>query len=200
VRSHALVLGTAYAVGAVPVSQLFARALRDGDLRAHGTGTVSASGLQPFAGIRAVVAAGAIDVAKGTAGPLLAGRRTRLAAAAGAVTVVAHNWSPLLRWAGGRGISPALGALAVTAPEGAALLLGAIAAGRVLGETAIGALAGYVGLTPMLQYTRGKDGTLLAIGLVAPMIAKRITGNHPAPDAQTYVWRLLLDRDRPAKP
>lgn len=199
VRPHALVLGTAYAVGAVPASQIIARALRDADLREHGTGTVSASGLQSFAGLGAVMAAGAIDVAKGTVGPLLARRRPRLAVAAGAVTVVAHNWSPLLRWAGGRGISPALGTLAVTAPEGAVLLLGALAAGRVLGETAIGALAGYAALTPVLRFTRGRDGTLLAIGLVAPVIAKRITGNHPASDAQTYVWRLLLDRDHPAK-
>lgn len=198
-RSRALVLGTAYAVGAVPVSQLFARALLGADLREHGTGTVSAGGLQPLAGARAVVLAGAMDVAKGMAGPVLAGHRPRLAAAAGTATVVGHNWSPLLRFAGGRGMSPMLGALAVTAPEGAVLLISALATGRALGESAIGALAGYAALPPLLRHTRGSDGTLLALGLVAPAVIKRLAGNGPAPAAGAYVWRLLLDRDHPAK-
>src|SRR5437660_880085 len=80
------------------------------------------------AGFRVLAVAGVLDVAKGAVGPLLAGRdRPALAAAAAAAGVAGHNWSPFLRGAGGRGISPAIGALLAGAPVGAAVLLGGLA-------------------------------------------------------------------------
>ncbi len=196
----AAVVAASFMAGSVPFAQIVARLAGPADLRETGNGTVSASGLQDL-GTGTVIVAGILDVAKGTIGPQLARRRggPALAVAAGAAAIVGHNWSPFLRGAGGRGVSPALGTLLVTAPEGTLVLLAGLAAGRVLGETAIGALAAYAALGPVLARTRGRTGALTAAALLTPMLVKRLLGNRPAAGASTYLWRLLLDRDQPER-
>lgn len=192
-------LAAAYLIGAVPVAQIIARVKYGADLRRHGTGTVSAGALLAVSGAGAVVTAGALDVAKGMAGPLLArpGQHPALAAVAGGMTIIGHNWSPFLRGSGGRGFSPALGTLAVLAPEGAAVLLAGVAIGRAVArDSAIGALAAYAVLPIVLSRNRGRIGTVTATAVLAPMLAKRLAGNQRAHQARTYLWRLLFDRDQ----
>jgi acyl phosphate:glycerol-3-phosphate acyltransferase len=195
------VLVTSYVAGAIPFAQILARLKSTTDLRDHGIGTVSASALKDVAGIGPVITAGVLDVAKGTIGPLLAGpqQRPSLAAIAGAAAVTGHNWSPFLGGAGGRGISPAMGALLVTAPQGAAVLLTGLAAGRILGETALGALAADAALIPVLSLTRGRAGAVSAAAVLVPMLVKRLVGNRRAATLSTYLYRLLLDRDQCSK-
>src|SRR5438093_3199320 len=106
----AAILVLSFAVGAIPFSYVAGRRARGVDLRTVGSGTVSGTALYRVAGFGPLAAAGVLDVAKGSVGPLLASRnRPGLAALAGGAAVVGHNWSPLLRGAGGRGISPAIG-------------------------------------------------------------------------------------------
>jgi glycerol-3-phosphate acyltransferase PlsY len=191
----ALVLAVSYLAGAVPVSGLVARRVAGVDLRQVGTGTVSGTGLYRVAGLGPLLVGGIGDVAKGTIGPLLAGRsRPRLRAAAGAAAVVGHNWSVFLRGAGGRGISPALGALAVSAPEGWAVVLAGLTAGKAVDATSLGAFVSYLVLPIVLWRTRGRDGLRIAVGLVAPMLLKRVLGNRPASGRVLWI-RLLFDQD-----
>jgi glycerol-3-phosphate acyltransferase PlsY len=196
------VLLAAFAAGAVPFSNLMARRARGVDLRDVGTGTVSGTGLYDVAGFVPLAIAGVCEIAKGSVGPVLAGRsRPAVAAAAGGLAVTAHNWSPLLGGAGGRGISPAVGALLPGAWPGAALLLGGMAVGRLAGETAIGSLVADIALVPTLWRTSGRRGALAGTAVLVPMVAKRLLGNRrPAGgDPSVYLWRLLLDRDTRAK-
>jgi glycerol-3-phosphate acyltransferase PlsY len=197
----ALGLGIGFLAGAVPFSNLAARRLRGVDLRRVGTGTVSGTALYQVAGFGPLAVAGLLDVAKGAAGPLLVGRRRPAAAAlASGLAVAGHNWSPFLGGAGGRGISPAMGALAVVAWPGTALLLAGLAAGRLAGETALGALAAQAGLVPLLAATRGRRGLFAGIAVLVPLLAKRLAGNAPpspgSRPAQVYLARLLYDRDQ----
>ena len=123
-------------------------------------------------------------------------------AAACAAAVGGHNWSPFLNGAGGRGISPAIGALGAAAPAGSAILLGGMTVGRLGGETAIGSLVADAVLVPVLRRTDGRRGALAGTGVVAVMIAKRLAGNAPTPRgrrARTYVNRLVFDRDSARK-
>ncbi|TMK87919.1 MAG: hypothetical protein E6G57_09030 [Actinobacteria bacterium] len=179
-RHPVVVLGAAYVAGAIPFSNLMARRRRGVDLRAVGSGTVSGTSLYQVAGFGALAVSGICDVAKGTVGPALAGRdRPGLQAAACAAAVAGHNWSPFLAGAGGRGISPAIGALGAAAPVGSAILLGGV-------------------LVPVLARTDGRRGALAGAGVVATMIAKRLAGNTPAPPgrrARTYLNRFVFDRD-----
>lgn len=196
------VLGLSYLVGAVPFSNLAARRAAGVDLRTVGTGTVSGTALHRVAGFRVLAAAGVLEVAKGAVGPVLAGRRTKLAALAAGAAVLGHNWSPFLRGAGGRGISPAMGALLVAAPTGTAVLAAGLAGGRLAGETAIGSLLADIALVPLAAWAHGRRGALTAAAVLAPMVAKRLAGNFPAPESRrgrTYVLRLLVDRDQRAR-
>ena len=145
-----------------------------------------------------LAAAGLLEVAKGAVGPLLAGRRHPVvAASATAASIVGHNWSPWLRGAGGRGISPALGALGVAAPAAAGSLLAGMVGGRLAGQTAIGSLLGDALAVPAARAAHGRAAGWAAGAAIVPMLVKRVMGNHPADPRRlsTYLWRLLFDRD-----
>jgi glycerol-3-phosphate acyltransferase PlsY len=198
------VLGTVvgFVAGSIPFSNMAARILAGVDLRDVGPGTVSGTSLAQVAGKGPLVVVGLLELAKGAVGPLVAGRERPLAAAlAGGAAVTGHNWSPWLRGAGGRGISPAMGALAVTAPAGSALLLAGLALGRLGGETALGSLAADLALVPLARAAHGGKGALAATCVLIPMVAKRLLGNGrpEGAGARVYLWRLLFDRDTAAK-
>lgn len=197
------ILLAAFVAGSIPFSNIAARRAKGVDLRRVGTGTVSGTSLYRVAGFGPLAAAGVLEVAKGAVGAGLAtaaGRPTVAALAAGAA-VVGHNWSPFLRGAGGRGLSPALGALLVVAWPGAVLLLVGMIIGSWSGETAIGALLAELALVPVLAVTHGKNGALAAAVISVPMIVKRVVGNaRPAePGLRPYAIRLLYDRDTKEK-
>ncbi len=165
------------------------------DLRNADTATVSGSVLFAVAGV--------MEVAKGAVGPLLAGRqRPRLAAAAGAAAVIGHNWSPWLRGAGGGGLSPALGALGVSAPASSATLLGGMVGGRVIRQTAIGSLVAELAAVAVARRTGGPGAGWAATGVVIPLVVKRAASHgRPRPGTATaHLWRFLLDRDRRRRP
>jgi len=197
-RARWLALPAGFVVSSIPFTNVAARLVRGVDLRHVGTGTVSGTALYQVAGFGPLAVAGIFDVAKGAVGPLLAGPADPLLrAAAAGVSIVGHNWSPLLRGAGGRGLSPAIGALGVAAPAGAAVILAGMAGGRVAGQTALGSLAATVGAVPVVLKVHGRQAAWSAAAVAAPMIAKRLAGNHRPQDssAAVYLWRFLLDRD-----
>ncbi len=167
------VLAVSFLAGAVPFSFFAARALRHVDLRDRGNGTVSATGVWQVAGF----------------GP------PTLAALACGAAVAGHNWSPFLRGAGGRGLSVAIGGLAATQPTGAVVLVAGLGLGKLAGQTGFGCLTADVVLVPLLRRTGGRQGAAAAWAVLIPMLAKRLAGNGPARSADTYLARLLFDRD-----
>jgi len=198
-----LAVATGFFAGALPFSNVMARRVKGVDLRTVGTGTVSGTGLFEIAGMGPLFIAGILEVAKGALGPALARSDGPVAGAfAGAAAVAGHNWSPFLKGAGGRGLSPALGALLVLAPAGTATLLTGLVAGKLAGETSIGCLAAYALLAPVCRRYHGRQGFYSALGVLVPLLAKRLMGNTPAVGDKTavYLYRLLFDRDTPAKP
>lgn len=193
-----LAVTAGFIAGCVPFSNLAARRRAGVDLRTVGSGTVSGTGLARVAGVKVLMVVGLFEVAKGAVGPLVAGRGHPWSQAlAGAAAVAGHNWSPLLKGAGGRGISPAMGALAVTAPAGAGVLLAGLPVGRLLGETAVGSLVADAILVPACSRWHGRAGRLAGAGVLVPMIAKRLLGNAAPlrPVFRTCLNRLVLDRD-----
>ncbi len=199
----AVVLAAAWLAGSVPFSQIAALRTRGVDLRQVGTGTVSGTSLYRVAGFGPLAVAGIAEVGKGAVGVLLAGPdRPALAALAGGVAVAGHNWSLFLRGAGGRGLSPALGALLPRHWPGTVTLLAGMAGGRLARASAVGVLLADVALVPVLARTRGRPGAWAGAAVVVPMVAKRLAGNRgPAePGAGVHLRRLLLDRDTWAPP
>jgi acyl phosphate:glycerol-3-phosphate acyltransferase len=192
------VVALSFLAGAVPFSYVSARLLRDVDLRAHGTGTVSATGVWQVAGTGPLVVTGVLDAAKGAVGPMLAGRsRPALAALASGAAVAGHNWSPFLRGAGGRGLSVAIGSLSATEPVGAVLLIAGLGLGKLARQTGFGCLVAELALIPVLRRTGGTRGCGVAWAVLVPMLAKRLAGNQRASSPRVYLSRLLFDRDEP---
>ena len=183
----ATLLLLAFLAGAIPFSNIVARATKGVDLRDTPYGTVSGSSLYRVAGLWALVGAGILDVAKGAVIPLLAGHHHVLAAFAGGFAVAGHNWSPFLAWRGGRGTAPALGALAVTAWPGVFVLLGSLLLGKAARETGLGGFVGELALVPALA----------AAAVAIPMLVKRMLGNAPPSEGgmRPYARRLVFDRD-----
>src|SRR6478672_10400774 len=176
--SPLVVLVVAFVAGSIPFSNLAARITRGVDLRTVGTGTVSGTSLFRVSGFPALAVAGILDVGKGALGPALAGGdRATLAACAGGLAVVGHNWSPFLRGAGGRGVAPALGALLVTAWPGAVLLLVGLLAGKFFRNTGMGGFVAEIALTPVLAIWGGEVGALAGLCIAVPMLVKRVLGN-----------------------
>ncbi len=175
--SVAGILLLSFLSGSVPFSNIAARSVRGVDLRQVGGGTVSGTALYRVAGFWPLAVAGILDVTKGAVGPLVAGDRTAVAAIAGGLAVVGHNWSPFLRGAGGRGVAPALGALLVTAWPGAILLLVGLLAGKFFRNTGMGGFVAELALTPALAVWGGEMGALVGACVAVPMLVKRVLGN-----------------------
>jgi glycerol-3-phosphate acyltransferase PlsY len=194
----ALVVGAGWAAGAIPFANLAARRVAGVDLRDVGNGTVSGTALYDVTGFGPLAVAGLCDVAKGTVGPLLAGRdRPVLAAIAASAAVAGHNWSPWLRGAGGRGVSVAMGALAVGDVAGTSTLAAGLAAGRALRQTGLGCFAAQLAVTPVLWRRHGWRGAAIGLAVTVPMLAKRVAGNGPlpVPRGRAALHRLLFDCD-----
>lgn len=195
-----MVLTAGYLAGSVPFSNIAARRTRSVDLRHVGEGTVSGTALYRVAGFGPLAVAGVCDVAKGSVGPLLAGpERPGLAALSGGAAVAGHNWSLFLGGAGGRGVSPALGALAVRHWRGSALLLGGLAAGRLVRQSGLGTLLATLVLPAALRRTDGPPGSWAGVAVAVPMLAKRLRANAPPRRRawRVYLHRLLFDNDGP---
>ncbi|MGH3674509.1 MAG: glycerol-3-phosphate acyltransferase [Mycobacterium sp.] len=189
----------AYLLGAIPFSQIVSVRMHQADLRAVGTGTVSGTGLYRVGGLWAVILGGGLDVAKGALAALLAGDDHTLAVLVSAAVVIGHCWSVFLRGAGGRGLSPAMGALAVLYWPGAVLLLAGLAIGRLVKETGLAAFVADLLLVVLLATFQGVWGLSLGLAVVLPMLLKRLLGNtrhDPAGDLRIYRDRLLYDADQ----
>ncbi len=187
----------AFLAGAIPFSNLVAQRVKGIDLRDTPYGTVSGTSIYRVAGFWPLAISGILDMTKGALGPLLAGDRWLLAALAGGLAVVGHNWSPFLGGMGGRGVAPALGALAVTAWPGVPLLLGSLVLGKAVRQTGLGGFFGEVALVPVLAITNGGHGAVAGAAVALPMLVKRMFANSRPTERGTgpYVRRLLFDRD-----
>ena len=188
-----------FALGAIPFSNLLAQSVAGTDLRSVGSGTVSGTALYRVAGFAPLAVGGILDVAKAVPGVLAAGSDPVVSALAAGAAVAGHNWSPFLRGAGGRGVSPAMGALAILYWPGAVLLLAGLGIGRVVRQTGLVSFGAMVAVPLLALSWGGRDSALAGTAVVAPMLLKRLTANNTMPPAgrraRIALQRLLCDND-----
>ena len=105
----------AYAIGALPIGFLIARAFGVGDIRRHGSGNIGMTNVLRTAGKLPAVLTLVGDVVKGAlavvAGAAIAGGDAAGAAVAAVAAVVGNCWSVFLGFRGGKGVATGLGAL-----------------------------------------------------------------------------------------
>ena len=200
----AAVIAASYAIGSVPVAYLAGRGVKGIDIRRYGSGNVGASNVWQSVSRSLTVPVGLAQIAQGAAGVLIAraaGEPAGVQAAAGVAAVVAHDWNPWLRFAGGRGIGPAIGVMGALSPPalGAFIVvsLGGVALRAIPQGTALGLVA-----APFAALASHDGAAAAALGAIwVAAMAKRLLGNG-APDSayvRPRVWwtRLVYDRDDP---
>jgi len=199
-----LVVG-GYLVGSIPTAYLVGRWLRGIDVRRYGSGTVSGSMVYEHVARWAIVPVGLFDVGKAALPTWLSlrwGLGEGTAALAGLAAATGHNWPLFLRFNGGRGLGCFLGVLLVLFPHGCAWLLGALALGWLLRDSAPWAFFSVVTLPALAWMMRADPSVVVAtLGMALLTAVKRVEANRrPLPPPGRERWlvlarRLLLDRD-----
>ena len=209
--------GFAYLVGAVPTTYLIAKAVGGIDLRSRGSGNVGASNLASQLGKHWFPVVGAIELARG-GGPILLGHFALGLEAYGwalsvtpLFTIIGNNWSPFLRFTGGRGVGVWSGGLLAMSPPGFLVALMPYLLGwwatRRSAECLAVVLATYplvCLLLPQRWLLAGAPEQLAAIAASGAVLIfiKRITSNgeglaQGVPAIPVLINRLLRDRDIP---
>ncbi len=205
----------AYLIGAAPISYLLGRALGGIDLRQHGSGNVGASNLASQMGRKWLLPTAVIDLGRGS-GPILAGQYALGLGDMGwwlmptpLFTILGNNWSPFLRFTGGRSVGAWAGGILGMSPPFFAVALALYVLGwRVTRRSAEWMLAVMVAL-PLMAMAWPERWLLvggneqlagLAAAGAALILIKRVSSNgQPAPAGVprgTVIFnRLLRDRD-----
>lgn len=201
----ALAIVAAYFIGSIPVAYLAGRAFGGIDIRRHGSGNVGASNVWQSVSKPLVIPVGLAQVAQGCAGPLIAralGEGDAVRVAAGLAAVVGHNWSPWLRFSGGRGIGAAIGFLLVISPAALVVFIAVSLVAAIWHAAPQGTGVG-LALSPIVAAMTDQDTAVIAgcVALALIVLTKRLLANGPPDPADAraglLVHRLLYDRDAP---
>jgi glycerol-3-phosphate acyltransferase PlsY len=205
---EAAAIPLAYLWGAIPTAYVLARLRKGIDIRRYGTGNVGAANVIAHVGLKTGVGLGVFDgVVKGAL-PVVAARLAGLGpwtqVGIALATVVGHNWSPYLRFAGGRGVASAMGAY-VGFYLWQEILVGLCLVGLVgwitLRNLALWMLIGMSLMVPLsLLLGQPLHVTAVLLGLLALVVLKRLTANwapplEGEPLARVSLARFLYDRD-----
>ena len=121
-----------YLIGAIPTGVIITKLLKGINLTSFGSGHTGATNVKRAAGMNAAIVAAILDILWGTISVWIAWLITRnywMAAAAGSMAIIGHNWSVYIRMQGGIGLSTLYGSLLFFQPlivTGAVLIIVAI--------------------------------------------------------------------------
>ena len=206
----AVVIATSYLWGGIPTSYLVARHRLGIDIRSYGSGNMGATNLMAQAGPWTGFFTGIYDcVGKGTLPVVIAGGAVLdlglgIQAMAGLAAVAGHNWSPYMRFTGGRGVATGVGVLLGFFMWREMLIMTFVLGflGRlVFKETGFWTLISLITLPPLSYALNQPTEIVLAtLGLTMLLIAKRIVANeNTAPEGirmrRVVLNRVLWDRD-----
>lgn len=163
---------TAFTLGAIPFAVLVTRLVRGIDVRDLGTRNSGAANTFREVSRPAGIAVGLLDIAKGAAAVAVAGALTGwdspMVVVCGVLAIAGHSYSPFLKFHGGMGLAPGVGAVFVLTPlPGAAIIPPAAALIFITRNTAWVAGAGLlvnIGLTAWLDV----GPTALAGAIIIP--------------------------------
>ena len=198
-----------YLVGAVPTAFLIAKLANGVDLRQYGSGNVGGSNLFHLMGKAGVVPMGIFEVFLKGASPVWIGqylmgldRSSGLLIVAPLLALVGHNWSPYIKFQGGRGIAVAGGSLLALSPWIlAAFVVIALAGWAVTRSSGVWVLIALATL-PVWAVVAGDPVVIswYCAGVLALVVLKRLLSNWtPLPEGlprrKVLLNRLFRDRD-----
>lgn len=153
---EAAVVLIAYLLGAIPFSYLIARWKAGINIREHGEGNVGARNVYHVVGPAWGVMAGLLDIGKGFTAYALADRlaiHSTTVLFCGLAAPLGHNFSPFLRFRGGKGVAATTGFLLGFQPlstlAGGALVLLAYLVTRDMNKALVIGIPGVILLPPL---------------------------------------------------
>ena len=209
----ALVLLGAFAWGGIPSAYLVARYAKGIDIRDYGSGNAGSSNVMSHVGRWPGFLLGVFDcLGKGALTVVVArhllDQSVEVQAGACLAAIAAHNWSPYMRFTGGRGVATAIGGMLGFMMFWEMLVLAVVVGviGRLIfHETGLWTLVAMVTL-PLLAYAfdRGPEVVYMTIAIGGLLVLKRLTANWEPPlkgypIAKVMACRVLLDRDVPGR-
>ncbi|MGE3955106.1 MAG: glycerol-3-phosphate 1-O-acyltransferase PlsY [Vicinamibacterales bacterium] len=178
-----IVLGivAAYLIGSIPFALVLARRWGGHDLHRVGSGNIGAANVLRASGIRAGIVVAALDIAKGSAGVMVAGRIAGVehaAAIGGFAAVVGHIYPIWLRFRGGKGVATACGVFGVLAPLAVPpALLAFLALTWTTRYISLGSVAASIVLPPVAWATGSTAAVVGAASAAAALIVFRHRSN-----------------------
>jgi glycerol-3-phosphate acyltransferase PlsY len=112
-------IAAGYLIGAIPWGVVLARVVGGPDPRTMGSGRTGGANVMRALGPRVAIVAGVLDLGKGSVAvaiPQLLGADVVVVALAVLASIIGHSRSVYIGFGGGRGVSPAFGALLVLWP------------------------------------------------------------------------------------
>jgi glycerol-3-phosphate acyltransferase PlsY len=124
----------AFLCGSIPTGFLIVKATKRIDVRTVGSGNIGSTNVKRIAGSKAATITQVIDIFKGAL-PVIAcmmlqgahassSQRDILVSAAGLMAIIGHDFSPFLRFKGGKGVNTTVGSFLVMAPVPTAIAVG----------------------------------------------------------------------------
>ena len=173
-----------YLIGAIPWGVVIARVVGGPDPRTMGSGRTGGANVMRALGPRVAMVAGLLDLGKGclsVAIPELLGADTAVVALAVLAAIIGHSRSLYIGFRGGRGVSPAFGALLVLWPLVALLI--------------VPVFAGVVWLTRYSSVGSLTAAALTAVVLVAIIVILALPPTHYiyALGGPALIWLFHLD-------
>ena len=198
-----------YLVGAVPTAFLIAKLSKGLDIRQYGSGNVGGSNLFHLMGKGWVVQMGIFEIFVKGATPVWIGqylmgldRSSVLLMVAPLLAIAGHNWSPYIRFQGGRGIVVAGGSLLALAPWILAAFLVIMLAGWALTRSSGVWVLIALATLPVWAVVLGDPLviSLYCAGVLALVVLKRLLSNWTPlpvglPRRKVLLNRLFRDRD-----
>ena len=168
-----LVISIGYLLGGVPTAFIAGRVIRGQDIRRLGDENSGAANAFRELGHGAGVLVGAIDAAKGALVVVIAQAfQMSLAVVllAGLAAVIGHNWPVYLGFRGGRGVSTAIGILAVLVTLPMSILLAPTLLILVVKRNVTPAMAFLFISLPLVDWWLGVPPVLIIYGMALPAL------------------------------
>lgn len=169
----------AYISGSIPFAYIFSRLFSGLDIRAAGSGNVGGMNVLRYVGFLPGIATIAADIGKGALAVFMVGQYGSSpwcpwAAALGCV--LGHNFTPFLRFKGGKGLAAALGAMLVLSPKACVYVIPVMAAAALLLKDAnTGAGIGVLFLPAVIWRLTGEPGwSIIGAGISAAIAVKHV--------------------------
>jgi glycerol-3-phosphate acyltransferase PlsY len=203
---------TSYLRGGIPTSYLVARYKSGIDLRQYGSGNIGSTNLMEHSGKLTGLLVGVFDsLGKGTLAVVIArtlDQNLAVQGAAGLAAIAGHNWSPYLRFTGGRGVATAIGVslgfMLWWEAVIVAVFMGVL--GRIIfHETGFWTFISLITIPFLtIAFNRPPEVVWTTVIYGTLLLTKRLTANWEPPSkayplAKVLLYRLIWDRDVPTK-